>query len=110
MDFHYNTDFILSVVRMQDQKWDVRSQGQTLATFDNPQSACAWAIAYVKPNLGRVLIEEYATSNSTSPAENTVAAFKYSIPVLVTGGGDSRFSASRVSKPRLKHSSLGDGL
>lgn len=77
MDFDQESDLILSVSRGQNEQWRVTANdfGQPLATFDDPQAACAWAIARAKPRRGRVFFE--------------------AIPVTWTDSGDSLFKSVR---------------
>ena len=53
-------DVVLSVELGQDKLWHVTTQEipQPLASFDSPQSACAWALWRVKPKRGKVFIGE----------------------------------------------------
>ena len=50
----------LSVLHGQDEQWHVTSQdiSKPLASFDNPQAACAWAIERAKPMRSRIFVEE----------------------------------------------------
>jgi hypothetical protein len=52
------SDVVLSVELGQDKQWHVTTQEipQPLASFDNPQSACAWALWSVQPKRGKVLV------------------------------------------------------
>jgi hypothetical protein len=54
------SDGVLNVTPGQDEQWHVTSENssQPLASFDDPKSACAWAIQRAKPNQGRVLFDE----------------------------------------------------
>jgi hypothetical protein len=101
MDFHLNSNFVLSVSPGKDYQWQVTAEDfkKPLASFDSPQAACAWAIAQAKLQGGKVLIEELETSASASLHEgmNTPPKFKYSIPVVWTESGYSRFKYTRSS-------------
>lgn len=99
MNFKQVSSPVLSVLRGPNQQWHVSAQDnlrQPLATFDNPQAACAWAIAHAQPKRGRVLVEELANSDAPSPNEcmNTVDTFVFSIPVTWTEGRDSRYRST----------------
>jgi hypothetical protein len=52
-------DAVLNVIVGHDAQWHVTSEHslQPLASFDDPQSACAWAIQRVKPVQGRVAVD-----------------------------------------------------
>ena len=90
---------VLSVSRGQNAQWHVIAQGldHPLASFEDAQEACAWAIAVAKAKQGKVLVEERtartpaAQNNGANPSE----AFKFSIPVTLTGSQDLRFKSSR---------------
>jgi hypothetical protein len=77
MDFGQASNFVLNVMRGEDQAWHVVAQDihQPLASFDNPHSACAWAIAHAKPKCGSVVMEK--------------------IPVAWMAEGDSRYALAR---------------
>jgi hypothetical protein len=77
MDLEQENDLVLNVLLGQNKEWHVIAQDfrQPLASFDNPHSACAWAIARAKPKRGRVIVEK--------------------IPVAWTDSGDSRFKSAR---------------
>ena len=95
MDFDPKGNLILSVSLGQNKQWYVSAQdlSHPLASFDNPQAACAWAIAVAKPKRGKVLVEEL-TSPPASPHDfrNAPETFKFSIPVAWTDSGDSRLN------------------
>lgn len=76
MEFKQENNFVLSVLLGKDKQWHVIAQDfrQPLASFDNPQSACGWAIARAKPKRGSVMVEE--------------------IPVAWTDSSDSRFKSA----------------
>jgi len=101
MDFHLNSDLVLSVSPGKDYQWQVTAEDlkQPLASFDSPQAACDWAIAQAKLQGGKVLIEELEASASAFLHEgmNTPPKFKYSIPVVWTKSGYSRFKYTRGS-------------
>jgi hypothetical protein len=82
MDFDQESNLVLKVMLGEDKEWHVIVQDfhKPLASFDNPHSACAWAIARAKPKRGRVIVE--------------------TIPVEWIDGGDSRFTPAR-DYPRL---------
>jgi hypothetical protein len=85
MDDHLDRNLILSVSPGENSQWHVKAQdlAQPLASFGSPHAACDWAIAYAKPQGGKVLIEELMSSNQSSAGEdmNAPHIFKYSIPV-----------------------------
>jgi hypothetical protein len=98
MDFD-SKDLVLSVAPGQNNQWHVTALDSTdpLASFDDPQTACAWAVALAKPKQGRVVVEELAPSDTTSARDlrNPPEAFKFSIPVTWTESRDSRFRSAR---------------
>jgi hypothetical protein len=53
-------DVVLSVLLGENQQWHVTTQNFSgpLASFDDPRSACEWAIQRAKPTRGKVLVEE----------------------------------------------------
>lgn len=59
MDLAQESDLVLSVSRGKNKQWHVTAHDfrQPLTTFDNPQAACAWAIARAKLKRGRVFLE-----------------------------------------------------
>jgi hypothetical protein len=84
MDFDQESHFVLNVMLGEDKAWHVVMQDvhQPLASFDNPHSACAWAIAHAKPKCGRVVMEK--------------------IPVAWVEGADSRYAPAReYSRSRI---------
>ena len=91
MDFDTEGNFVLSVSLGENNQWHVsaRDVSRPLASFDEPQAACAWAIAVAKPRRGKVLVEELAASypGSTHALTSATEKFKFSIPVTWT---DSR--------------------
>ena len=60
MDSVEESDVVLSVTLGQHEQWNVTTQEfpHPLASFSNPQAACAWAIQRAKPKRSRVLIGE----------------------------------------------------
>jgi len=99
MDIYHEINVVLSVSPGKDKRWQVTAEDfmQPLASFDSPQAACTWAIAQAKLQGGKVLIEELETSTSGSLHEgmNAPPKFKYSIPVLWSESGYSRFKHTR---------------
>ena len=102
MDIYHEINVVLSVSPGKDQQWQVTAEDlkQPLASFDSPQAACAWAIAQAKRQGGKVLIEELEASASASlqVGMNTPPKFKYSIPVVWTESGYSRFKYTRSQR------------
>jgi hypothetical protein len=102
MDFYHEINVVLSESPGKDKQWQVTAEDfkQPLASFDNPQAACAWAIAQAKFQGGKVLIEELETITSASVHEdmNTPPMSKYSIPVVWTESGYSRFKYTRSQR------------
>ncbi len=94
MDFDSQGALVLSVSLGQNKKWHVSllDFSQPLASFDNPQAACVWAIAVAKPKRGKVLVEELAAPLPASPHGNAPETFKFSIPVVWTDSQDSRIN------------------
>jgi hypothetical protein len=95
MDFYHESNVVLSVSLTKNKQWHVtwKDSKQPLASFDNPQAACAWAIAQAKPKGGRVLVEEMVASSPASLPDgmNAPNIFKSSIPVTWTDSGYSQF-------------------
>ena len=100
MDFSADGDFVLSVSLGQSNQWHVsaRDVSHPLASFDEPQAACAWAIAVARPKRGKVLVEELAASSpATSHSLRSASeAFKFSIPVASTDSRNLRFESARL--------------
>ena len=78
MEHALKPNVVLSVVRSNQQEWCVMAEdvNEPLASFADPQAACAWAIERATPLNGQVLVEEI-----TTPGGNANREFKYSIPV-----------------------------
>ncbi len=99
MDIYHEINVVLSVSPGKDNQWQVTAEDNKhpLASFDSPQAACTWAITQAKLQGGKVLIEELVTSASASLHEgmNTPPKFKYSIQVVWTESGYSRFKYTR---------------
>jgi hypothetical protein len=93
MEHALKPNVVLSVVRSNQQEWCVMAEdvSEPLASFADPQAACAWAIERATPLNGRVLVEEI-----TTPGGNANGEFKYSIPVSSSDSG-SRRPATRIS-------------
>jgi hypothetical protein len=85
---------VLSVVRSNQQEWHVMAEdiSEPLASFTDPQAACAWAVERATPLNGRVLVEEI-----TAPGAAANREVKYSIPVSSSDSG-SRRPPTRVSR------------
>ena len=85
MNSHTENNLVLSVWLGQNKQWHVsaRDFSLPLASFDNPQVACAWAIAVARAKHAKVLIEEPRVSSSglSRSAMNSSESFKFSIPV-----------------------------
>ena len=93
------SSLVLSVIRGNNNQWPVTAQDfhETLASFDNPQAACAWAIARAKPERGRVFVEEL-TPDSAASARDSIPSpdrFKFSIPLTWTDNPRSRLENER---------------
>ena len=99
MDFKTEGNLVLSVSLGQNKQWEVSSQesSRPLASFDKPQGACAWAIAFAKPRRGQVLVEQVAASSAASShaVRSAPQTFKFSIPVTWTDSRDLRFKSAR---------------
>ena len=99
MELNDSSDLVFSVLRAHNTQWHVTTQDsrQLLASFDNPQAACAWAIARAKPQRGKVFVEELAGSTRafTRNRAPEPELFEYSMPVTWTESADSRFKTAR---------------
>jgi hypothetical protein len=53
-------DTVLSVLRGQNEQWHVTTPkaSKPLASFNNPQAACAWAIDRSKPMGSKIFVDE----------------------------------------------------
>jgi hypothetical protein len=93
MEHALKPNVVLSVVRSNQQEWCVMAEdvNEPLASFADPQAACAWAIERATPLNGRVLVEEI-----TGPGAAANPEFKYSIPVSASDSG-SRRPSTRIS-------------
>jgi hypothetical protein len=82
-------DVVLNVLRGQNGQWHVTVQGfsQPLASFQNLQAACAWAIDHARPTRGRVFVNE--------------------IPVIWGNSSDLRFPAVRGQMKSPYHDNVG---
>ena len=97
MNFVLKPNAVLSVARGHDQQqWHVTTQDLTkpLASFNDAQAACAWAIARARPVQGRVLVEEM--TGASLPRFDPDAAFKYSIPVMLCGEREAQRTDARA--------------
>ena len=97
MNFVLKPNTVLSVVRGHDpQQWHVTAQDMAnpLASFNDPQAACAWAIARARSVQGRVLVEEMTTPSP--PQFDANAGFKYSIPVMLCDECGGQGTTARV--------------
>jgi hypothetical protein len=58
MDIDQESNLVLSVLRGQNNRWHVFADGfhQSLASFDSPHDACAWAIARAMGKRGKLFV------------------------------------------------------
>ncbi len=101
MNFVLKPNTVLSVARdHEQQQWHVMAQDITtpLASFNDPQAACAWAIARARSVQGRVVVEEMTTPST--PRFDANAAYKYSIPVMLSD--ESGVQSATVRLPDRK--------
>ena len=93
MEHLLKPNVVLSVVRSSQQEWHVMAEdvSEPLASFADPQAACAWAVERAAPLNGRVLVEEI-----TGPGAAADPEFKYSIPVS-SSDTSWRRPATRIS-------------
>lgn len=84
MEHVLKPNVVLSVVRSNQQEWHVMAEdvSEPLASFADPQAACAWAVERATPLNGRVLVEEITAAGAAANPE-----FKYSIPVSASESG-----------------------
>jgi len=96
MEHLLKPNVVLSVVRSSQQEWHVMAEdvSEPLASFADPQAACAWAVERAAPLNGRVLVEEI-----TGPGAAADPEFKYSIPVSSSDTGWRRPATRILPEP-----------
>ena len=68
MEHGLKPNVVLSVVRSNQQEWCVMAEdvNEPLASFADPQAACAWAIERATPLNGQVLVDRKSTRLNSS--------------------------------------------
>ena len=94
---HTGSESILSISPGIDKTWDVKDSGgrKPLASFNNAQDACAWAIKLAQSRQARVVVEHLITEIRSPALTNTSAPIvQFSIPVTCEDAKDGRLRES----------------